>query len=322
MRSALIGGLLLLLATGSAAATEILRLQLLWVPQAQFAGFYLAEDRGWYAEAGLDVRILAHGPEHDPVAALERNRADVALLYLTQALKARDQGIPVVNIGQLIHHSSLALVSRRELGILGPEDLHGRRVARWPGFALQPEALFQAYGIEPDIIDQGPDMTLFTRGVVDVAMATAYNELVELYLSGMDAEDLSLLWLQDHGVGLVEDGIYVLQTILEERHDALHRFVETSLRGWRAAFDDPQAAVDAVMARAQTAGIRTNRAHQLRMIDALRPLYLREDGTLRGPLLCAADYDRAHGMMTRFGELENDPVPLAAFHLFPDHAAP
>ena len=111
--------LLTMPAMGAMAATAAtpLKLMLLWTPQAQFAGYYLARDKGFYAQAGLDVSILHGGPQAQPEQALKSGKADVALLWLSAALRTQTPHQPLVNIGQIVHRSGLALVARKSAGI-------------------------------------------------------------------------------------------------------------------------------------------------------------------------------------------------------------
>ncbi|PYG00416.1 NitT/TauT family transport system substrate-binding protein [Thioalkalivibrio sp. ALE21] len=295
-------------------ADDALRVQPHWVPQAQFAGFYLAQDRGEYATAGLDVEILPHGPDHPAPRALASGEADIALLYLVQALELREVGVEVVNVAQLLHESSLVMVSLAEHGIRTPEDLDGRRVARWDSFRGQPEALFRSHDVEPEIVDQGATMTALRTGAVEAATATLYNEMVELYLAGHDPDELETISLEEHGVGLAEDGVYVLASTLEERPEAVEAFVRASLRGWQQAFDEPEAAVDAVMERVRAQGEPSNRAHQHLMLEALRPLYLDDTGRLPAPVLDPEDYLMAHTLMRETGTLSREPAEHERFH--------
>lgn len=297
-----------------AAAADSLRLQLQWVPQAQFAGYYLAQDMGWYAEAGLQLEILPHGPEHPAAATLADGTADIGVFNLAEALQLLDAGHAVVNLQQFKRQSTLVLVSRRSTGIRTPEDLAGRRVARWSGFALQPDALFRRHDVTPEIIDQGASMALLSSGAVDVAMATSYNEMVELYLGGLDADELHTMPLADYGVGLPEDGIYVRAADLQERARAFAAFVAVSRRGWQHAFNDPEAALDAVMQRTRAAGRQTNRAHQALMLAALRDFYLDQQGELHDGALAADEYLRAWELL-RIGGLVEASVapPFASF---------
>lgn len=297
-----------------ADSSDPLRLQLQWVPQAQFAGYYVAADQGWYEEAGLAVEILPHGAAISASRILAERRADIASMYVTQALGLWEQGHEVINIAQLIHATSLVLVSLAERGIKTPEALDGQLLSRWPGFELQPEALIRSFGIEPIVIDQGSTMTGLLSGAVDVAVATEFNEMHQLYLSGVDAEELNVIRFSEHMPGFVEDGLYVHADVLAERRDALTRFVEVTLRGWRHAFAHPEMAVDAVMRRAEMASQSTNRAHQLRMLETLRTLYGDFEGELLAPNLNAMDYEATGHVMYQQGTLTRPAPPFSAFH--------
>lgn len=212
-------------------AAETLRLQLQWVPQAQFAGYYLAQDMGWYAAAGLQLEILPDGSEHSPAPLLADGTADIGVFNLAEAMQLLDAGHAVVNLQQFKRESSLVLVSRRATGLRTPEDLAGRRVARWDGFAIQPDALFRRNDVSPEIIEQGSSMALLSSVAVDVAMATGCNEMVGLYLDGMDLDELHIMPLADHGVGLPEDGVYVREADWQSRFEVFAEFVAISRRG-------------------------------------------------------------------------------------------
>lgn len=312
---------LVLLAIGLSLSTwansspgEPLRLQLQWIPQAQFAGYYVAADKGWYAEVGLDVEILPHGAEISAGRVLAERRADVASMYVTQALGLWDDGHEVINIAQLMHATSLVLISLAERGIETPEDLDGRLISRWPGFELQPEALIRSFAIEPTVIDQGSTMTGLLSGAVDVAVATEFNEMNQVYLSGVDADELNVIRFSDFMPGFVEDGLYVHADVLATRRDTLARFVSATLRGWRYAFENPEEAIDAVMRRAETVAQVTNRAHQTRMLTTLKSFYTNADGQMMAPYLDAMDYEATGHVMYQQGTLRQPAPAFSAFH--------
>jgi len=106
------------------------RLQLQWVPQAQFAGYYVAQDLGWYEKAGLDIEILPHGPEFPPNKIMAQGQAEIAVLNLSEALQLMDDGIELVNLQQFMRTSSLVFVALTDSDIATPQDLDGRRVVR------------------------------------------------------------------------------------------------------------------------------------------------------------------------------------------------
>ncbi len=286
-----------------------LRLQLQWVPQAQFAGYYVAQDLGWYEQAGLDVEILPHGPEFPPGKALASDEADVAVFNLSEALQLMDQGVALVNLQQFKRQSSLVFVALADTGIVTPNDLDGRLIARWNHFGAQSEALFRRYGVKPKVVNQGFSMAPLRAGVVDAAMATRYNEMVQLYLGGLDEEDMVVLALADHITSLPEDGIYVRTEQWQAHEQALSAFVEVTRRGWQYAFDHPDQAIDSVMRRARDAGLQTNRAHQTLMLSVLRDFYLDDQGQLHDGQMYEDDFNRAWQLLRQYEVIRGQNIP-------------
>lgn len=274
-----------------------------WIPQAQFAGFYVAADQGFYREAGLDVEILQGGPERPPSQLLPAGDVDFATMFLSNGILLRGEGKPVVNLAQLLHESSLLLVTHADSGIETPQDLAGKKVAIWPEFEAQPLALFRQFEIEPSVIQQGASMRVFQRRGVDAACAMRYNEFQWLYLSGFNEEDLNVIALEAYGVGFPEDGIYALEETVNQNPETAAAFVEATLAGWRHAFAHPDDAIDSVMTRIEQAGLLSNRSHQRRMLEALRTVYLDEKGELRTPRLRQEDFTRVADMLMDAGDL-------------------
>lgn len=284
-----------------------------WIPQAQFAGFYVAEDRGFYAEAGLAVEILQGGPERPASQYLGRGEVDFASLFLSQAIELKGAGVPVVNLAQLIHRSSHLLLAHADSGIEGPADLDGRKIAVWPDFIAQPRALFRRYEVEPVLVEQGASMGVFIRRGVDVASAMRYNEFQALYLSGFEADEFVVIELGAHNVGFPEDGIYALEHTLDSDPERARAFVEASLRGWEYAFAYPEEAIDSVMARVRAAGVISNRAHQMRMLEVLRSVYFDEDGQREPVVLSREDFEFVNEAMMQSGDL-SEPLDYERFN--------
>lgn len=284
-----------------------------WIPQAQFAGFYVAQDQGYYTEAGLDVAILQGGPERPVSQYLGRGEVDFAALFLSQAIELRGAGVPVVNLAQLIQRSSQLLVAHVDSGIEGPADLDGRRVAVWPDFIAQPRALFRRYDIEPEIVEQGASMGVFLHRGVDAASAMRYNEFQRLYLSGYEPDEFVVIELAAHGVGFPEDGIYTLEHSLASRPEVARSFVKASLLGWEYAFANPEEAIDSVMARVREAGVVSSRAHQKRMLEVLRDVYFEDEGQRESVVLSRSDFDFVNEALIYSGDL-SEPLDYESFH--------
>jgi NitT/TauT family transport system substrate-binding protein len=233
-----------------------------WAPQAQFAGYYVAQERGLYRRHGIDLTIARGGPESPPSAALQSGAADFTTLMLSAAVQRRAAGMPLVNIAQVMQKSALMLVARRSSGIASPRDLAGKRVGLWPAdFQVQPLALFRNYGVAVTVVPQAYSIDVFLRGQADAVSAMWYNELHEILTSGVPAAELTTIFFHEHGLNFPEDGLYAMESTVR-RHPALTcAFVRASIEGWYEAFAAPQQALDIVLRRMQEAGLSPNRAH-------------------------------------------------------------
>jgi NitT/TauT family transport system substrate-binding protein len=247
-----------------------------WIPQAQFAGYYVAYEKGYYRKRGIDLQILKGGPQRPPSEWLERGLADFGTLMLSQAIKKRAEGMKLVNIGQIIQKSSLMLVAKKSRGIQRVQDLQGRKIGLWgEEFQIQPRAFFKMHGLDFISIRQSESVNLFLREAVDAASATWYNEYHLILNAGLNPEELTTFFFSDYGLNFPEDGLYCLERTWQKDPALVCRFVQASLDGWREAFDHPEEALDTVMKYAREAKAATNRAHQrwmlLRMKDLIQP---------------------------------------------------
>lgn len=286
-----------------------------WLPQAQFAGFYLAARKGFYDARGLDVRILTGGPDGAWAHALASGGADCAALWLATALRLIDRGVPLLNLGQLVQRSSLLVVARRESGIGTPADLAGRRLAVWEGdFRVAVDTLLRRHGATARIVPIGPSVNLFLRGGVDATTATIHNEYHQLLAAGMEAGDLSVIRLAEHGVDLPEDGIYCRAALPERAPEVAAAFTAASLDGWAYAFRHPEETIDVVLDVMRAAKVPASRAHQRWMLARMRDLTERDPATDRPTgLLAAAAYARAADALVAGGWIREAP-PFERFY--------
>jgi NitT/TauT family transport system substrate-binding protein len=248
-----------------------------WIPQSQFAGYYVAYEKGIYQKYNLDVTILRGGPERPALHALESGEADFASTFLSSAIESRARDMPIRNIGQLVQKSSLVLVSKKDSGIDHPEKFDGKKISIWPDFAVQPTALFRKYNLDVTIIPQTYTLTLFLRGGVDVASAMWYNEYHTLLNSGYNEDELNLFFYDDYGLNFPEDGIYCLEETLIRDRALCQDFVRASLEGWRYAFAHPDEAVDMVLKYVANANLPTSRVHQEWMLARMKDIMLPKD---------------------------------------------
>jgi NitT/TauT family transport system substrate-binding protein len=284
-----------------------------WSPQAQFAGYYVALRKGFYARCGLDLTILRGGPDAPAGKALEEGRADFATLFLTAGLQQRARGLPLVNVGQIVQRSALMLVAKKARGILSPADLEGKRVSLWADFSVPPTAFFRRQGIYVQIVPQGYTLNLFLMDGVEAASAMWYNEYHTLLNAGLDPEELTTFFLADYGLNFPEDGIYCLESTLADHPQAVRCFVQASIEGWRYAFTHRAEALDIVMEHVQAANLPTNRVHQKWMLQRMQDVIFPPESNVPAGFLGEETYGAVAADLFE-AQIINVTVPYRAFY--------
>lgn len=269
---------------GPGASTTKVRLQLKWVAQAQFAGYYAAIDQGYYREEGLDVQILLGGPDIDPVRVVASDGADFGTTWVPAMLAAREGGADVVDISQIFQRSGTLEVSFKDKNITKPEDLRGKKVGSWL-VGNEPElfAALNKVGINPDdasqvqIIKQDFDMSGLLSGDLDAAQAMTYNEYAQvLEAKNPDTgalykpDDLNVINFNDVGTGMLQDAIFARDSYLKKvgNEDVAVKFLKASMRGWIYCRDNAQSCVDIVLKNGSQLGA-SHQAWQMNEINAL-----------------------------------------------------
>lgn len=272
--------LLLALVAPAAAHTshnelEPFRLQLKWVPQAQFMGYYVALAEGYYEREGLDVEIVPGAPGISPSQELIKGDVDAAVEWFSAAVRARESGLSVINIAQFFQDSGITLTCRHGRGITRPEDLRGRTAAVSGGGNEVPlGAWAAAMGIPVDggpdgltIVPYHGDISLYLDGEVDCIQAMTYNEHWKLLMLGEHIADMTAFRYEDFGFALLEDGLYVDERRLADPafRDTLVRFVRASIAGWRLALSRPRHAALVVtqLAPGSTIEMQTHMAEEV-----------------------------------------------------------
>ncbi|WP_372631297.1 ABC transporter substrate-binding protein [Cohnella sp.] len=264
----------------SASAEPIqVKLQLKWVPQAQFAGYHVALDKGYYKEEGLDVEILPGGPDIVPEQQVASGAADIGVDWVASLLAHQEQGLPLVEISQMFQKSGLVLVSKKSAGINGPADLKGKKVGNWMGGnEFEILALFDKYKLDSNkdlnFAKQGFTMDQFLGGELDAASAMTYNEYQVVLESGVPAAEVNVIDMNEEGVAMLEDNLFANKDWLAKNKETAAKFVKASIKGWKDAVENKEAAVDIVMKKAE--GGSTTRDHQLKMMEEVAKLVLPE----------------------------------------------
>ncbi|MFO6465401.1 ABC transporter substrate-binding protein [Jannaschia sp. KMU-145] len=298
-------------AFADAHADNAVTLQLQWVTQAQFAGYYVALDKGFYEEEGLDVTILPGGPDIAPPQVLAGGGADAMLNWMPSALSAREKGLPVVNIAQPFKTSGLMLTCWKDTGIEGPQDFRGKTIGVW---FFGNEFPFLSWMSQEGIPTEGGDdgVTVLKQGFnvdpllqrqADCISTMTYNEYGQVLDAGISEDELVTFKYEDMGVATLEDGIYVLEENLEDPAfvEKMTKFVRASMKGWKYAEENPEEAAGIVLDNDETGA--QSEAHQLRMMGEIAKLTAGSNGALD-----EADFQRTVDTLLAGG---SDPVITA-----------
>jgi NitT/TauT family transport system substrate-binding protein len=295
-------------AASAAMAADKLSLQLKWVTQAQFAGYYVAKDKGFYKDEDLDVEIKPGGPDIAPVQVLAGGGADVVLDWMPSALASREKGVALVNIAQPFKTSGMMLTCRKDSGISSPADFKGKTLGVWFFGNEYPFLSWMSHlGIATDgsadgvkVLKQGFNVDPLLQKQADCVSTMTYNEYWQIIDAGLSADDLVVFKYEDQGVATLEDGIYVLEDKLKDPafEDKMVRFVRASMKGWKFAEENPDEAADIVLEN-DSSGAQTEE-HQKRMMREIAKLTAGSNGALD-----EADYKRTVSTLLKGG---SDPV--------------
>ncbi len=305
--SLLVASAVALTATQAWAADKV-TLQLKWVTQAQFAGYYVAKDKGFYKAENLDVEIRPGGPDISPAQVLAGGGADVVLDWMPSALATREKGVPLVNIAQPFKSSGMMLTCRKDSGIKSPQDFRGKTLGVWfYGNEYPFLSWMSRLGIKTDgspdgvkVLKQGFNVDPILQKQADCVSTMTYNEYWQIIDAGLAPQDLVVFKYEDQGVATLEDGIYVHENKLKDPKfvDKMVRFVRASMKGWKFAEANPDAAANIVLEN-DASGAQTEK-HQKRMMGEIAKLTAGSNGAL-----VEADYKRTVKTLLSSG---SDPV--------------
>ncbi len=285
------------------------RLALQWLPQSQFAGFYMARNQGFYRKAGLDVALLHTGPGPSSLDYLATDRADFATLFLADAITQARKPVPLAHVAQLVQRSNLMLVAWKDKGIEQPADLDGQRISFWPGsFSAAFTAFFRKHDIEPIVRPQHHTVNLFLHGGVEACAAMVYNEYHRIYQAGIDYDQLTVFMMRDYGLGFPEDGLYTTADTAARRPEVCQALRRATLLGWDYARRHPDDAIEAVLLESQASGVPVNRPHSRWMLKhVLESVFTSEHGGAPGRL-DSRDYQQTVEALTATGLIDDAPV--------------
>lgn len=310
-----------------AQAADKLTVQMKWVPQAQFAGYYVAQAKGYYKAEGLDVTIKPGGPDVSPVQVLAGNGADVIVNWMPDALAAREAGVPLVNIAQVFDRSGLMLTCKKASGVTTPKDFKGKTLGVWFGGNEYPFLNWMAkLGLKPDtdikVLKQGFNVDPLLQNQAACISTMIYNEYWQVVDAGVKESDLVTFYYQDQGVASLEDGLYVLEPKLKDKAFVarMARFLKATFKGWNDAVKHPEEAAKIVVA-ADPSGSATLKV-QKRQMDNVAKL-ITNANTARIGYLDPAAYERTVKVLLAGGSspvIKKDPGKAAMTHVVWDAA--
>jgi len=259
-----------------AAVAEQATFLLHWSHQSQFAGYYVAKEKGFYRKRGVDVVIKRGGYDVDMRACLAESRPVFCTTMLFTALEKRNEGVPLVHLAQVVNRANFTLVAWRKEGIFKPEDLQGRRVSLWlKEYEAPYDGFFKRYNLQPVKEPQFFTVNLFLRRRmdmrhgVDACSAMYYNEYHTIQQCGVDPEELTVFEMWKHGFDFPEDGIYCMEQTFANQPGLCRDIAEASLEGWIYTRDHQEETLDIVMDYVRRSHVPTNRAHMKWMLEKI-----------------------------------------------------
>jgi NitT/TauT family transport system substrate-binding protein len=296
------------LVAGVASAADDVTLQLKWVTQAQFAGYYVAQEKGFYKDEDLNVTIKPGGPDIAPTQVLAGGGADVTVEWMPAALAAREKGLAMVNIAQPFKSSGMMLTCRKDSGVSSTNDFAGKTLGVWffgnefPFLSWMGKLGLSTDGGDDgvEVLKQGFNVDPIVNGQAACVSTMTYNEYWQVIDAGISPDELVTFKYEDQGVATLEDGLYVLEENLADPafEDKMVRFVRASMQGWKWAEENPEEAAMIVLDNDET-GAQTEE-HQIRMMGEVAKLTAGSNGALE-----EADYERTVQSLLSGG---SDPV--------------
>ena len=282
----------------AAHAADKVTIQLKWVTQAQFGGYYVAQDKGYYSAAGLDVTIKPGGPDIATPQVIAGGGADVIVDWMPSALASREKGVPLVNIAQIFKKSGMMLTCRKDSGIKSPSDFRGKTLGVWfygneyPFLSWMSKLGIPTKGGSNGVtvLKQGFNVDPILQKQAECVSTMTYNEYWQVVDAGLSPSELVVYKYEDQGVATLEDGLYVLEKNLRNKAfvDKMARFLRASIKGWKYAADHPDEAADIVLENDDT-GAQTEK-HQRRMMREINKLVGNQPQGIG--YLIPADYNR------------------------------
>lgn len=302
---------------------ERVTIMLHWLPQAQFAGYLVAQDQGIFAKHNLEVTLLYKAPDVLLEEIIHQKAADFHTNYLQNALQISERGDELINVFQVSRHSEMAFIIHRDSGIEHLQDLNDKKVGIWTAEVGEIQRIFlNFHQVSANLVEFGNGIEIFVRRAVDAIVVMMYNEYYSILGAGLNADELTVFRFRDYGMDFPDDGMYCRRDFYEKNRALCRRVAAAVHEGWVAAFTDRQAALESIRKFMQKEHLSYSAALQRWMLNAFAENFS-DTETAAGGRLDRDGFQRTVDFLLRDGKLENAPVyERFAPQVLPEGASP
>ena len=285
-----------------------------WLPQAQFAGYYMAMEKGFYAEEGVAVKIVHPSASLIATESLKNGDVDVISLFLVSAITSVDKGVNLVNIAQLSQNSGLLFVTKKDKNITSIRDLNGKKVGIWKsGFDEIPKSVIQTHNLKVTWVPLLSSVNMFMMDGIDVMTVMWYNEYDQIINSGYNPEELKSFFFSDLGFNIPEDGLYCLDSTYQNKREELQKFVRATLKGWEYARQHQEETIQVVLKWMKKEHVPTNYAHQKWMLEKVLQLMKPTTSHVKNGVLQPTHFNKAQELLLN-GKFISKKIPYLDFY--------
>lgn len=285
-----------------------------WLPQSQFAGYYMALEKGFYQSEGLDVKIVHPSASVNAILSLSEGSAHIISLFLITAISAKNNGVDLLNIAQLSQNSALMFVSKKERGIENLTGLNQKAIGVWQsGFDEVGKALITSNNYTVEWVPILSSINMFMVDGIDALTVMWYNEYYQIINAGIDSCELNTFFFSDYGYNIPEDGLYCLNTTFNERSADLEKFIKATFKGWQYVADNFDETINVVLRIMKENHVPTNRVHQQWMLRKV--LELMDVGNKNVVIgeLAETDFYKTQSILVEGGYVKNK-INFSDFH--------
>jgi len=288
-----------------------IRYRPVWTAQAEFAGVYVAQKKGFYQDKGLNVIIQPSGINYPPYENLQQGTSDIGQMSLLTAVKCDAEKGNLVNLAQITQRTSLMLVGKKSRGINSIADFEGKKIGLWKTDDRLLSLIFlQQNKLNMEIVDLNITINLFLKDGIDVMNVMRYNEYHQILQAGIDPEELFTISFADTGLNIADNGLYTTREFYNKHPQECRDFADATMQGWVYAINNQEEAVSTVLEEMHKNHLPANRPHQLWMLKELSNDILTPNNEIG--ILQESDFEKAKNLLSA----ENMPFTRQAYKSF------